>query len=601
MAAIYRRYRWSVNERALLRRSLPLCHGPDMSTRTGFRRARAACLSLAAVLFASSAGALALRIPFDMAPDEWTHDYYNVRFLLSEGRLPRPGLDDRSAFETANSAPAGRAVARYSYTIAPALNYVLYAGAGWIGPRLLGIDRITSERFLSVFWGVVFLLGVYGASRSLGATGPTALAAATAAAFIPQVQFVSAYVSQDAYALAASAVAIWAVVHDARVATPRSFALAGAVTGWVLTCRLNYWVLLPCLGLWALWRLAGAPAFAGARRTLGAVYGMAVLGVSGFWLGRVVLTTGSLTGLGRALEEMRRVQGVTIEPAFDAASLRALLDRQFIATTFRSAFMTFDYMSLLLPKPEVYSALEVALAGLAACAGAVIALRRDRLAARAAIALAALASISAALHVYNSIFWDFQPQGRYLFPLVAPAAVFFAWLSGRHPVLRPGLLVFAAGMLVLTFETQRVVSRAYAGIDPGKAARVRRLPIEARRGPFLQRWLTVPRGGWRGVELERVDAVAYDVAFYGLEVLDAETDAPLRTAYVTPRDWRRSERPVFRFRALPESEGRRYRLRLFAEQPGISEPAFRMEPENEPGAAPASVPAGRSFAVRLLY
>jgi hypothetical protein len=572
-----------------------------MSGESGLRGASLWAVVGAAALFALSAGTFAVRIPFDQAPDEWTHDYYNVRFLLAEGRLPVTGQDDRSAFETAHAKPTGRVVARYSYTNAPALNYVLYAGAGWLGPRALGLDRITSERLLSVFWGLVFFLGVYGAGRAVGAPSSTALAGGVAAAFVPQVQFVSAYINQDAWALSASAAALWAVVHDARVRSPRSLALVGAATGWVLTARLNYWIYLPGLVLWVVWRLVRAPAAPGARARLAGAWVAGAIAVCGFWLGRVLVVTGSLTGQGRVLQEMRRVQGVTVEPRLGLGTLRALDDGDVVGKTFRSAIMMFDYMGLTFSRPGVYSTIAVLVAVMAVGAVATIVIRRDRLAARVAAGLGALALASLALHLYNSVFWDFQPQGRYLFPLFAPAAVFFAWLAGRHVELRPGLWVFAAAMLVLTGRAQQLVSRVYGGLDPRATSGVRRLPLEAGRRPVLETWVTVPRGGWRGVEVEHVGALVYDVAFYGLEVIDEEAGASLRTAYVNPWDWRSLRRPEFRFRAVEDSAGRRYRVRLFAEQPGLRGADLRTDCPAATSSPPGGETGAPGLCVRLLY
>lgn len=572
-----------------------------MSGESRLRGASLWAIVGAAALFAISAGTFAIRIPFDQAPDEWTHDYYNVRFLLAEGRLPVTGQDDRSAFETAHASPTGRVVARYSYTNAPALNYVLYAGAGWLGPRALGLDRITSERLLSVLWGLVFFAGVYGASRSVGAPSSTALAGGAVAAFVPQVQFVSAYVNQDAYALAASAAALWGVAHDARVRSARSLALVGAATGWVLTARPNYWIYLPGLFLWVVWRLVHVPDGAGVRCRLAAIWGVATLAVCGYWLGRVVVVTGSLTGQERVLLEMRRVQGVTVEPRLSLETLGALHDGDFVGKTFRSAFMTFDYMWLAFGKSGVYSTIAVLVAVLLAGAIAAIVVRRDRLAARVAAGLGAMTLASLALHLYNSVFWDFQPQGRYLFPLFAPAAVFFAWLAGRHAKLRPFLWVFVAAMIVLTGRAQQLVSLVYGGLDPRATSDVRRLPLRAGRLPVLETWVTVPRGGWRGVEVEHAGALVYDVAFCGLEVIDEEAGASLRTAYVIPWDWRSLRRPAFRFRAVEDSAGRRYRVRLFAEQPGLSRVDLRTGCPGAASSQPDGTPEPPGLCVRLLF
>jgi peptidoglycan/LPS O-acetylase OafA/YrhL len=94
----------------------------------------------------------------------------------------------------------------------------------------------------------------------------------------------------------------------------------------------------------------------------------------------------------------------------------------------------------------------------------VLLLRRDQAAGRWLAALAALALASLALLVYNSMVNDFQPQGRYLFPLLVPCALYSGWIASRHRAILCALALVALLMLGLLLVAHFTISGAYPDV-----------------------------------------------------------------------------------------------------------------------------------------
>jgi 4-amino-4-deoxy-L-arabinose transferase-like glycosyltransferase len=239
-------------------------------------------------VFALSAASWILRVPFDDAPDEWTHYHYNVRFMLENRRLPVSGVDDLPAYLTGRDNRFGRLSARYSYTVYPALNYILAALTAWVGNTVFGAETVTGARFASLGWGLVFVCALYAACREL-CPEDRAVTVRTVAAFalVPQVIYLSAYVNSDIHSLAIAALLSASLARLARRPPTRgSLAGVGISFGLLFSCKLNYFVLVPFAVAAVL--LAGRAA-AWPRRTTRAVLASMLAGsilLSGFWYAR---------------------------------------------------------------------------------------------------------------------------------------------------------------------------------------------------------------------------------------------------------------------------------------------------------------------------
>lgn len=404
-------------------------------------------------------------IPFNRAPDEFEHVHFNVEVILDQHRLPVSGVDDLAAYAATTTQSWGRVVSRYSYCIYPAFNYLLSAATAAIARDSLDWPVWRGARLASLAWGLLFLNALALALRQVtsGRWAP-ALAATAAAALLPQVVFLASYTNADIHSLAASALLALALLNVWHQSHRFALLWLGLATGLILVAKYNYFILLsapPLLLLalarrdhWTMRRLASA---------LGQVVLVAGL-FSGGWFIRNLLLYGDPLGQNFALRLMHRYAEPRAPLPITWNNLWLLLQLNFHGQTFESLLGRFDYMILRMPG-LAYRVAEVVL-GAAGLGGLlVLFLRRDKAAGRGLAALGALVFASLALHVYNSMVNDYQPQGRYLFPVLVPCALYCGWIASRHPALLRALALVALLMLGLLLVAHLTITGAYpAGI-----------------------------------------------------------------------------------------------------------------------------------------
>jgi hypothetical protein len=372
------------------------------------------------------------RIPFDGAPDEADH-FALDEFVARTGRLPRYGeerfavtlMDSATRTRFLGPAEARRAIAlghrleqRMPYLFNPQLPYFLVGRLGGATPA--------RARFWSTLWLACAALLVLAAGRLLWAERPwLALTAALVLTLWPQVTFVGAYCNDDAFAMVGPALLL---VGALAVERQRRAAHVWLALGAALTASSKYYdlALAPLAGAWALslgWR-RGARAFAGAA---GALVGGSALGLP--WLARNMRLYHDPLGLrwvaarldeaARALPpDVRAQTNLLHRSAVErGVTWAGLWERRWLGTTARSFFGWFGWMRK--PLPDELYVLALLLLG-----GALIVpwLRRPRRRRDATLAVFALPSLALliALSLYNTFHTDFQAQGRYLLPAVAP-------------------------------------------------------------------------------------------------------------------------------------------------------------------------------------
>ncbi len=426
-----------------------------MNQTLAFHARRLLPAALLNLVFAGSALCWIFLIPYDRAPDEDNHFRYTVGFILENRRLPVYGVDDVDCFRRNAS----------SYNKFPALNYVLAAAAAGAGRSVFGLAPFLGARLLACLLGLVFLNGLLAAAwRAGGRPGPAILAVAVAA-LIPQVIYVGSYVNADAYALAVSAVLALGVVKVLAAAamapdqTPawRDAWRFGCGIGLLFTAKLNYWVYLPWLGLGAL-GLAGAGrlSWRGIARLAAAAAVMSLL-LAGGWYARNYCLYGQILP-GAPTPEWLAGIGVdqpapraALAPRLSWPALEALVRFNYFTDTLSYFYGKFDYGTVSFD-PQIYAGLKfLAPAAAVLFIGAALA-AGDRPVRWALFWLAGLAATNVILLVLYAVLYDYQPAGRYLFPILAPAAVWMAWAVGRHPRLWKyalPLLFLHAGLLVM--------------------------------------------------------------------------------------------------------------------------------------------------------
>lgn len=448
------------------------------------------------------------RIPYNDAPDENNHFRYSVEFIMENRRLPVLGADDAECFRNATS----------SYNQFPALNYILAALAGGAARSSLGLAPYTGARLFSLFCGLIFVNCLLAAAWRCAGGPVAATVTAAIAALVPQVIFVCSYVNADAYALGVSGMLALSAMRVLRPTTPangpdvptsgscdreqekslppaaRSSSSAlrgegpecrrpgvggGEAIGWadalffgtsiglLFTAKLNFWIYLPWMGIGALGlMIAKRLSWQDTRRLVSASVLMTLLLGAG-WYWRNFTLYGSmlpgiptpewLAGIGVENPPPRAVIG----PRVSWPALQELVRRGFFMHTLEYFYGRFGYGTIGFD-PRLYAILKFLAPALFVLFAAAAVGQRDRAVSFGLLWLIGLAASNLFFLILYAVTIDYQPQGRYLFPLLAPAAAWMAWSIGRHP----RLLKYAVPLLLLhawlLYEAHVLLWHAYA-------------------------------------------------------------------------------------------------------------------------------------------
>ncbi len=408
----------------------------------GLRRLRSApgvAPTLLVLAYLTLGVAYALRTPLWQNPDEPAHFNY-VHQLATGGGIPVLQMGDYDqAYQdrlVAEHFPPGLPVDRVRYEgHQPPLFYL--AGAAVDAP-LAGdtlFRQVVVLRLLSLVLGAPVVVLAWLAARSLLPTDRWfATAVAALPALLPQHVALAAAVNNDALSWTLAALVLVLSLRlaadptrwtDRRIAAGLGLAMAAVL----LTKTTAYAVLaLPLLAFGLTWRAAGRPPRA--WQGLALAFGIAVV-AGGMWFARNLAAYGGLDFMGLVRHNAIAV-GQSAALGWGLPELRTLA-----TTLFQSTWMQLGWMTMP-AQPWAYGLLAAATGMLGA--GTAVALRTVRtwatpmqqrqLAILGALMLLALGELT----YYNLQF--LQPQGRYLFVALVPAAVFAALglraLSGQR-------------------------------------------------------------------------------------------------------------------------------------------------------------------------
>lgn len=412
--------------------------------------------------------ALALALPYDGGTDE-RRRYPTTVYLYQHGRVPRYG---------------DGTVEAQGFTARPVLPVRLAALLAHAVPDPLPL--LVKLRLSAVLLGVLTVTLAYGCVRRLWPQDPPlAVAAAAIAAFHPQFLYVGSYLNDDAYTVAANTLLVFllAVVHrrGARLNLGTAAALGGTL-GVIFLGRQNGYVgflLAAGYGLSLLradWRvnramLAVSLAVFLAFPTAFYLHQYLRLGIA-----YVPLAVGSGVAwvppgwsVADAFAQLAPAGGLDY-PIVRARWVDPLHWFLYLSALLPSSFGVFGYMDVFLPSP-LYSWYLVFL--LAGVAGVLRWLRRIRRAgdpvdsSRRWLLGSCAAAVAAMLLVvtYHNFTVLYQPQGRYLLPVLAPALLLLllGWRELRlPPPLHRAVPLLAAVLFTFsgTYATGFLLARA---------------------------------------------------------------------------------------------------------------------------------------------
>jgi hypothetical protein len=418
-------------------------------------RARAGVV--AAVLLYLVVGMLYVTaVPPWEAPDEPWHLAYAE--ALAAGRLPTPADTYEAhqpplyygwaalALRVANFCAVPRAIDNPYFPFAAA------AYAHPPGEVALPILRLV--RTFSGFMGVLVVALAWAAARA-AAPGDArrGMLVALTAALWPQFDFISHSVSNDVLAAVCGASVIYGtmcLVRRPGIAIRSGLVVAAGLAAGAAT-KLNVLALIPAVVLGAMlavWR---------SENRLRLAVELAALGG-----GAAALAATALRALSPLAPGMLATEGLTRALQVQTGSLQPRVLAEQSASLILSFWARFGWLNVDLPTAVTGIALAVGLMGLA---GVIVTWRRRPVIERWALAVAAVASLSALLAAVKNLLVDPQPQGRFLFPALAAAAFLLAsgWLA-LSPRRREGWLIggLIAGLLAVNLlATTRWLPSAY--------------------------------------------------------------------------------------------------------------------------------------------
>ena len=358
----------------------------------------------------------ALVLPFGSGPDEPLR-FDVVRFIVQFHRLPiagEPGLNY-----------GGYGV---TYAATPYLPYIFSAALCMLTQFLhLSVAAYKVSRLVSVLSGTVAVLFVSKTARRLFPHSFARYFTPVLFAFIPQFAFICAYTNQDAFMVMLSAVLIylWTVGIDSGWNT-RSVVLTGIFCGLMLLTYLNGYTLILATLLVFVVSCKDRLSWGFVRRLL--LCGGVMLVVAGwFFIRNAIIYHGDFLGLSTmtAIAQQRAVVGA--RPSDTRVMLSQIggfsglmFKTGWPVSTFESYWAYLGNMSILMPLP--YYLFILALNILAFMGLSTRLLEKLKEGGRALcsctvpLALAFTGLVAFALGVYYSLYSDYQPQGRYLYP-----------------------------------------------------------------------------------------------------------------------------------------------------------------------------------------
>ncbi|HBX79759.1 MAG: glycosyltransferase family 39 protein [Propionibacteriaceae bacterium] len=401
--------------------------------------------------------------PYNQAPDEHMR-YAIVRFIVRTGTLPL-GTDPEIRDPIWGT----------SYAFQPILSYIVGAGFAKVA-ALRGADgfaELVAARHASVLFGTATVAVCFVLGRRLF-TGPWRWVFAVGVAALPQFGFLSSYVNNDSLALFASALVVLSWVKGLQDGwTIRTCMLFGAS---LAVCALSYYnaygfillsVVLFCLDRLRAYRIADdkAESLSFTLRRGGLIAGISAL-LAGWWFIRnAVNYNGDFLGLatsdasGTQYGQPYAKPGASSGRAKGMTLLSMLFYEGWLWATIKSATGWFGYLSLDIPKPSqwVHRALNAIaglgnLAALARCwpgnpfKGALRVTNESPVlpglvgASRRLLQWCFVWAIIIPwmLSIYFSWTQDYQPQGRYILPMLIPFTYFMtrgiAWVVERFLV-----------------------------------------------------------------------------------------------------------------------------------------------------------------------
>jgi len=402
-------------------------------------------------------------IPFDGAPDE-IHHFEVVQFIMDHRRLPVFGEGGDLYIRIDPNTRDGKVLGLYATQ--PNGAYVLEAICASLIQLSGRSEGYLGARLASVVAGTITVLLAYRIAKLLFPRKKQLVwGLPILVAFVPQVTYVSAYVNQDAFTMMVTSLVLWLWVSGMAKGWSRGSCIAlGIALALVGVARQNGWtVAFPLLPLVLLLSLRGGVKVVLERLVVVFVPPSCVLG---WWFARNYYLYGDILA-SRVAGEAWLTWLSDLVPNWEPYVAKGhnfvtiLTRSRWLELSFKSFWGFFGYGTVFLDD-LIYWLILVSclLGGLALFRRFILMLLARNLHPGSwqfqALTIFALAiAIITVASLYSSLYQDFQPQSRYLFPAIIPICTFLllGWhelgmIFGIHRVLLP---VLSAGLALLNY------------------------------------------------------------------------------------------------------------------------------------------------------
>ena len=392
-------------------------------------------------------------VPFynNSFPDEWAHFDANVRFIIENHRLPVSGKDDIWYFQQLKNNSFGQVNSIYSYNIYPQLNYIISAIMAIFLNTLFGIPVEIASRYASLLWGVLFVIFLYKVLKLLELPILSCGIITAAIAWIPGIVHIASYTNQDIHSLAISSILFYTFFKLLKIYNWTNLLKFACAFALVFSAKLNYVIYAPfivaVLTIKYLRHEYSHKQFW--KGTL--CVSLATLLISGGWYIRNFYLYHDFTGQSFLLETMAQYGQLGIEQSISLDSAIYAIGMNCFDALFNSFFSRLLAIGTL--PAYMYFSLKILLIFILILMVYTSISKKDKILFGGVFCICTLVIISVMMVFVNACKYDYQMEGRYLYPIIVPASCLLAYFTKRYSVHEIWNIVFLAIVLIFSFET----------------------------------------------------------------------------------------------------------------------------------------------------
>ena len=384
-------------------------------------------------------------------PDERTHYEANVKFIIDNHRLPVAGKDDIQYFKQLRDNTFGQVNSVYSYNIYPQLNYVISAIVAKTLNVLLGIPLEIASRYASLLWGIIFVIFLYKLLGLFNISYLTRGIITASIVWIPGIVHIASYTSQDIHSLAISSILFYTFLKLIKKYDRKSLLGFACSFGLLFSAKLNYIVYVPFIIIILLIKYLRHEY--SHKQFWNGVFWVSLftLLISGGWYIRNFFLYHDFTGQKFLLQTMAEYGPMGIAQNISINSVLFALNHDACNTLFNTFFAWFAEIGTL--PYYMYFPLKILILLLLILMVYTCISKRDKNLFYSVCLTGILILFSVILVFVNACKYDYQMQGRYLYPIVVPSACLLAYFVSnykRHEIWIIGFLTMVA---LLSFET----------------------------------------------------------------------------------------------------------------------------------------------------